>query len=255
MGKIYKTCNNCKYEKEISAFYKYSNKTGKYRPCCISCTREKENKRAETEREKNRQRGKIYYENNKDKVLSRQKNNSKKIQENFIYKDYKKICIECNDEKHINLFYRNKKTSTGYSATCKECVKTENKLYRKENPIKIKELTKNRHKKSPHIRTWRNLLASCLKRLGQKKKGKTIDALGYSAIDLKNHIESLFTYEMSWDNHGEWHIDHIKMITEFTETTLPSIVNALSNLRPLWSTTREINGITYEGNLNRSKYY
>lgn len=29
------------------------------------------------------------------------------------------------------------------------------------------------------------------------------------------------------------------------------IVNALSNLRPLWATTREINGIIYEGNLNR----
>jgi hypothetical protein len=254
MEKIYKICNNCKQEKEISAFYKYSNKTEKYRPCCISCTREKENKRAETEREKNSQRGKIYYKNNKDKVLSRQKNNSKKIQENFIHKDYTKTCNKCNEEKHIDLFYRNKKTSTGYDATCKECIKTDRKTYRKENPIIMKELLENRHKKAPHIIAWRNLLASCLRRLGQKKEGKTIDILGYSAIDLRNHIESLFTCEMSWSNHGEWHIDHIKMVTEFDKNTLPSIVNALSNLRPLWATTRKINGITYEGNLNRSKY-
>jgi hypothetical protein len=56
---------------------------------------------------------------------------------------------------------------------------------------------------------------------------------------------------MTWDNHGEWHIDHIKMVCEFDKTTHPSIVNALSNLRPLWATTREINGVIYEGNLNR----
>lgn len=30
---------------------------------------------------------------------------------------------------------------------------------------------------------------------------------------------------------------------------------ALENLRPMWSTTREINGIIYEGNLNKKKYY
>lgn len=33
----------------------------------------------------------------------------------------------------------------------------------------------------------------------------------------------------------------------------PNIVNALANLRPLWATTREINGVIYEGNLNRCK--
>jgi hypothetical protein len=34
-------------------------------------------------------------------------------------------------------------------------------------------------------------------------------------------------------------------------------VCALSNLQPMWSTTREINGIIYEGNLNKGKkvYY
>ena len=79
--------------------------------------------------------------------------------------------------------------------------------------------------------------------------------LGYSALDLKQHIESMFTEGMSWDNHGEWHIDHIKQVVSFNSDTAPSVVNALSNLRPLWATTREINGIIYEGNLNRPKYY
>jgi hypothetical protein len=97
------------------------------------------------------------------------------------------------------------------------------------------------------------MLKNCIVRLGQKKEGHTIDLLGYSALDLKNHISSLFTDGMSWDNYGEWHIDHIKRVCEFPKDTHPSVVNALSNLRPLWATTREINGIVYEGNLNRIK--
>jgi hypothetical protein len=37
--------------------------------------------------------------------------------------------------------------------------------------------------------------------------------------------------------------------------THPRVVNALSNLRPLWATTREINGVIYEGNQNRKNNY
>jgi len=59
---------------------------------------------------------------------------------------------------------------------------------------------------------------------------------------------------MNWNNYGEWHIDHIKPVISFDKNTPPSVVNALENIRPLWATTREINGIIYEGNLNRRKY-
>jgi len=59
---------------------------------------------------------------------------------------------------------------------------------------------------------------------------------------------------MSWDNYGEWHIDHIKGVINFDSDTDVKIVCALDNLRPLWATTREVDGIVYEGNLNRTKY-
>ena len=60
---------------------------------------------------------------------------------------------------------------------------------------------------------------------------------------------------MSWDNYGEWHIDHIKPLTLFDDNTPIHVVNALSNLQPLWATTREINGVIYEGNLNKLNFY
>ena len=60
---------------------------------------------------------------------------------------------------------------------------------------------------------------------------------------------------MSWNNYGEWHIDHIRSIATFDKTELPSVVNALSNLKPMWATNRVIDGVLYEGNLNKGKKY
>lgn len=65
----------------------------------------------------------------------------------------------------------------------------------------------------------------------------TVKHLGYSAWELIEQIEKQFTCGMSWDNFGEWHIDHIKPISAFLEAGEGdvAVINALSNLRPLWA--------------------
>jgi hypothetical protein len=45
----------------------------------------------------------------------------------------------------------------------------------------------------------------------------------------------LFFDGMTWDNWGDWHIDHIKPVSIFDSNSNPKIVNSLSNLQPLWS--------------------
>lgn len=89
--------------------------------------------------------------------------------------------------------------------------------------------------------------------MGKKKNASTLEMLGYTANDLKQHIESLWTPGMDWGNYGEWHIDHIKEVATFHPDTPASVVNTLSNLRPLWATTRIVDGVTYIGNQNRDK--
>ena len=59
--------------------------------------------------------------------------------------------------------------------------------------------------------------------------------LGYSAEEFRENIQSKFTEGMSWENWGEWHIDHIMPVSKFDKETSASIVNALSNLQPLWA--------------------
>ena len=179
-------------------------------------------------------------------------------------------CKLCQSKSGKNYrFTNNKKTKLANSkwyTNNRERVLKEDKIYYIENRDKIIKrqrkynksngflVQKKYREKSPHLIAWRRILNNSLRSLNKKKETTTIKLLGYSAGDLKQHIETLFTEGMSWNNYGEWHIDHKIGVINYPKDTHPSIVNALSNLRPLWATTREINGIIYEGNLNRSKF-
>ena len=89
--------------------------------------------------------------------------------------------------------------------------------------------------RNKHIVAWRQILADTIRRVGGKKENKTIHELGYSANDLKKHLEGLFANGMSWENHGEWHIDHKKAVSKFSKGSKMSYVNRLDNLQPLWA--------------------
>ena len=47
------------------------------------------------------------------------------------------------------------------------------------------------------------------KNQGYRKNIKTQEMLGASWEIAKEHIERQFKKGMTWDNYGEWHIDHI----------------------------------------------
>lgn len=75
------------------------------------------------------------------------------------------------------------------------------------------------------------------------KKGKAgrswKTTVPYSRDELKEHLEPKFQPGMTWDNHGEWHIDHIRPRASFNYTTpeRPEFKEcwALSDLQPLWA--------------------
>ena len=122
-----------------------------------------------------------------------------------------------------------------YSENNKEKRKEYDKKYREENKELKNKQSRDYYLRNPHIKAWRTVLKSSLRRMGKNKEDETIVLLGYSAIELKEHLEKLFVKGMSWDNHGEWHIDHIKPVSSFDISTEIKIVNALSNLQPLWA--------------------
>ncbi|MCK9415672.1 hypothetical protein M0Q97_03315 [Candidatus Dojkabacteria bacterium] len=225
-----KICRICGEIKNLNDFHKKCDTKDGHRTECKTCIKEiqKKYKEADDFKEKRIEYDKVRYNEKREEILEHKKeyhieNREKILKEK---KDYRK--------KPENI-ERAKKYSKYYRTECKENFYK----YRNENP---------------HIIAWRSILYSTLNRLDTKKQGHTIDMLGYSALELKEHIESQFTTGMTWDNYGEWQIDHIIGVINFDKNTDVSVVCALSNLRPLWMTTRTIDGIVYDGNLNRQKF-
>lgn len=178
--------------------------------------KEKQKTYKENNKKKLKDNDKKYYENNKEEILSKLKNKYEKNKE-FI------------KDKSIRYYYENRdiilSKRKGYYDNNKNTEKY--KKWKRDYIIK-------KRKKYPHIFAWRNILRYSLSRLGKKKEGHTIDLLGYSATELKEHIEKQFTENMTWNNYGEWEIDHIREVCTFDKDTPINIVNALNNLQPLW---------------------
>lgn len=220
-----KNCSKCNSDKPLSEFNKRSNSKDGFRFECRVCQKAHYASNRNyyiAKMKKNRldklddytKRDKNYYEANRREIL-------KKKQQYHID----------NQEKLLN------KAKTYYNEN-KDKRSVYNKQWIKDNIIHYrkyqKEYSKQYREKNPHIILWRSVLRCTLIRLGKNKEGHTIDLLGYSALELKQHLESLFTEGMTWDNQGIWHIDHIKPVSKFDPETPMNVVNALSNLQPLW---------------------
>ena len=67
-----------------------------------------------------------------------------------------------------------------------------------------------------------------------KKPACTEKWQGCTAEELKTYFESLFQEGMTWDNYGEWHVDHIRPVCSFSAEEWEQI-NHYTNLQPLWA--------------------
>jgi hypothetical protein len=81
----------------------------------------------------------------------------------------------------------------------------------------------------------RKLLIQTFKVNGHRKKSRTSEILCCSLEEFKAHIESQFLEGMTWENRGEWHLDHI-MPASMAKTEDELIrLNHYRNFRPLWA--------------------
>ena len=110
---------------------------------------------------------------------------------------------------------------------------------KKPNPEKRRVYVNQWAKKNRKTTTGAaiSFMRICLSRCLYNKKDRTECILGYTKKELVLFIGAKFQNKMSWENYGEWHIDHIVSIHHFLSVgvTDPKIINALSNLQPLWA--------------------
>ena len=183
-----------------------------------------------------------------------------------------KVCTKCNEEKMETEFpFRN--DTQKYSSWCKICEAERNRIYASENKESLKATQKayqQKHKENILLRhkEWikENLeshreyrrvymgdrykndinfrLANALRsrvrgafKSGGEKAEKTMELLGCSVQHVKDHLESPCTEGMTWENQGEWHIDHIRPCASFDLTDPEEQKKCFhwTNLQPLWA--------------------
>ena len=145
---------------------------------------------------------------------------------------------EKNKEK-LNKYHKD------WSRENREKLREYHSKWREENREQVNETTRlwylNRRRSDPSFRlkcNTRTALWACLKERNVAKYRSTFLLLGYSIEELMVHLEALFTDGMTWNNYGEWHVDHkIPMASyKFESTDEIGFKECwkLDNLQPLW---------------------
>jgi len=188
------------------------------RRSCISCTRE----RAAREYEQRKDYFAIHNKSEKSKAAK------KKYDSLDSSKDKKRISAK-------NLYHKN------IEKFRKVAMKKYNAMT--EDQRKNMRLTRKKKRESCEatrcINTMRCMLHRYFVFTGEKKAKRTEELLGYSAAELKSHLEKMFVGKMSWYNHGDlWEIDHIIPISVLVKNGErdASKINCLSNLKPILKT-------------------
>jgi len=127
----------------------------------------------------------------------------------------------------------------------KEYLREYHKKWREENIEKHRktkrEYERNRKARDPLyklISNFRTAIYQVLKESNVDKNEHYFDVLPYSQEELIQHLENQFTDDLTWDNYGEWHLDHIIPISSFNiqEMGDEEFIKcwSLKNLQPLW---------------------
>ena len=69
------------------------------------------------------------------------------------------------------------------------------------------------------------------------KSASVLTLIGCSIEELKEYLEQQFTEGMTWENYGEWHVDHIRPCASF-DLSIPEQQQECfhyTNLQPLWA--------------------
>jgi hypothetical protein len=72
---------------------------------------------------------------------------------------------------------------------------------------------------------------------GKRKHSRSAQLVGCTSDELRAHIEKQFKPGMTWQNHGEWHVDHIRPCASFNLLLAKEQAACFhfTNLQPLWA--------------------
>jgi hypothetical protein len=167
-----------------------------------------------------------------------------------IHNRHKSSCKECGG---ISICIHNRE-----KAKCKECVGVSICIHNRQKQqckecggvsICIHNREKQQCKECDPMGHLRKIVSCRVQSALKSNKSKhSIEYLGCTIDEFKQHIESQFEDGMNWDNHGEWHIDHIVPI-KYETPTMEEVIERLhwSNTQPLWASDNISKGNRFIG--------
>lgn len=151
----------------------------------------------------------------------------KKRRHERIKKDY----LENREERlRINKEWREKNREyraeyhKAYRAKNKSIIYAKHAAHRRDNP-------NARIASRLRTRIW-----VAIRKAGTIKRSTTVVLVGCSFEFLLSHLEARFKEGMTWENYGQWEVDHIKPCDSFdlTDEEQQRKCFHFSNLQPLW---------------------
>jgi hypothetical protein len=202
----HKICSKCKTERPFDDFkLKFNKKKGIFKmdSWCQQCYKINGQERYQANLSEERKKGLDYYYAHKERAKQYYLDNKEKAQQ------YQLQWIKDNPE------YR--------------------KQWEKDNPGYSRKYLAKKMKTDPCYAMSANARAA-IHQFIHKKKGFSI-ILGCDWQTFKSHIEAVFTHGMSWDNHGEWHVDHLYPLVKAWKDGFEHFVEACKykNLGPKWA--------------------
>jgi len=222
-----KKCSKCLGEFDVSSFSKKSSSPDGLRTYCKSCGSAYSKKYADTHRNWQKDYSKRYRQKNLDKLKQYSRDYAKEHENEL--KEYTKQWRTDNAKKL-------KESQKEYYDNNRDKI-----LMRLKDPNvkeRIRKYDRQRRKK-PSVKISQNISRALRISLNKHKNGHHWELIvGYSLDELMKHLEKQFKEGMSWDNYGEWEIDHIIPQCSFSFDNIHSEEFlkcwSLTNLQPLW---------------------
>jgi len=261
-----KICKTCKIEKSLDNFHKRNSAKDGHCNICKNCRKIETTQYFETHKEVilekckyRRENNPIYKEymknylkdyvpkyliENKEKIVIRTKKYKEENKETikiktkiYIIKNHDLLTEKGKIYRENNREKENKRIRKYYNENKKQVLERAS-LYRKEHPEKMKGYGMKRRKIDPLYKlncNMRSRINHYLKVVNFSKKNKTFDLIGITPEELKLYLENLFKEGMTWNNYGEWHVDHIiPLASNKIEEEIYKLCH-YTNLQPLWA--------------------
>lgn len=165
------------------------------------------------------------------------KNNKRKTNEKYREKDilYKQKYNESGRRKEVSKIRYNSKRDE----IIKKCVAYNKKKYNSDPYFRI-------------VLCMRTRISKLLKQKSADKNNNFYQYLGYTKLEFIEYFQKKFKEGMTWENHGKWHIDHIKPCASFNLLDEEEQKKCFhyTNLQPLWANDNLSKGCKYTDSEN-----